>query len=79
WGFYLFLWLALGGALLLGAFLLYGSLNLIYIVIQDRWSFLVCFEDYGDYKKSVPFLIPTGKSLRRCVQSFYVPKGGRTA
>lgn len=69
-GFYFSLWLALSGSLLLLAGILFSLLNLIYIFLQDRWIFMKTFPDYGDYKKTTPFLIPTYRSLSRCVQSF---------
>ncbi|MEL7658112.1 MAG: hypothetical protein AAGU75_19640, partial [Bacillota bacterium] len=50
-GFYLFLWLALTGPLLLFAGILFSLLNLFYIILQDRWTFMKVFPDYSDYKK----------------------------
>jgi protein-S-isoprenylcysteine O-methyltransferase Ste14 len=69
-GFYFSLWLALSGPLLLIAGILFSLLNLIYIILQDRWIFMEIFPDYGEYKKTTPFLIPNSRSLRRCVQTF---------
>jgi protein-S-isoprenylcysteine O-methyltransferase Ste14 len=69
-GFYFSLWLALSGSLLLLAGILFSLLNLIYILLQDRWIFMKTFPDYGEYKKTTPFLIPNGRSLKRCVQTF---------
>lgn len=69
-GFYLSLWLALSGPLLLIAGAVFSLLNLLYIILQDRWIFMKAFPDYGDYKKTTPFLIPNYQSLNRCVQSF---------
>ncbi|MEG1869451.1 MAG: hypothetical protein RR205_01230 [Oscillospiraceae bacterium] len=76
-GFYLFLWLSIGGTLLFTQFIFFSILNLIYIIIQDNWSFIICFNDYNDYKKEVPFLIPTAKSLQHCLETFHSSKGGR--
>lgn len=69
-GFYFSLWLALSGSLLLLAGIVFSLLNLAYIVLQDRWIFMKTFSDYGEYKKTTPFLIPTRQSLKRCVQTF---------
>ncbi len=69
-GFYFSLWLALPGSLLLSAGILFSLLNLIYIILQDRWIFMRTFPDYGEYKKTTPFLIPNGRSLKRCMQTF---------
>ena len=69
-GFYFSLWLALSGSLLLTAAVLFSLLNLFYIILQDRWIFMEIFADYGDYKKTTPFLFPNYQSLYRCVQTF---------
>lgn len=69
-GFYLFLWLALSGSLLLLAGILFSLLNLLYIILQDQWTFMKVFPDYSDYKKTTPFLFPTYKSLSRCMKTF---------
>lgn len=41
----------------------FSLLNLAYAGFQDRYSFPKTFCDYSDYQKSVPFLIPTKKSI----------------
>lgn len=69
-GFYFSLWLALPGSLLLLAAVLFSLLNLIYIILQDRWILIRTLADYNDYKKTTPFLIPNCQSLSRCVQTF---------
>lgn len=69
-GFYFSLWLGLSGSLLLKAGILFSLLNLVYIILQDQWIFMKTFPDYGEYKKTTPFLIPTCQSLKRCVQTF---------
>lgn len=69
-GVYLFLWLSLGGELLFAQFVIYSALNVLYIIIQDNWSFLKCFDDYAEYKKETPFLIPNRKSMMRGVDTF---------
>lgn len=69
-GFYLSLWLAWPGALLLTAGILFSLFNVAYIILQDRWIFMKTFPDYGEYKRTTPFLIPTCRSLKRCVETF---------
>lgn len=39
-------------------------LNLIYILLQDRWTFPHIFCDYADYRRRVPFIIPTIGSIK---------------
>lgn len=37
-------------------------MNLIYIMIQDKWIFIREFSDYVEYQKEVPFLLPNCKN-----------------
>lgn len=69
-GFYFFYWLSIGSVLLLWAAVLYSVLNLLYILIQDRFSFPRIFSNYDVYKCGTPFLIPTLSSFKRCLQTF---------
>lgn len=69
-GFYFSLWLALPAPLLLLAAVLFSFLNLLYIVLQDRWILIRTLAGYDDYKKTTPFLIPNRQSLTRCVRTF---------
>lgn len=69
-GFYFCLWLALGSKPLLVMAGWFSFLNFCYIVLQDFYTFPKVFSDYADYRKRVPFLIPNGKSLKRCIDTF---------
>ena len=66
-GFYFSLWFALGSAALLWIAILYSGLNVAYIILQDMVTFPRIFSDYADYRRRVPFLLPTPASLKRCV------------
>ncbi len=44
------------------------ALNVVYIIIQDLWSFSILFVDYNEYKKETPFLIPTIKSIQKAMK-----------
>ena len=62
-GMFLFLGMAaLPGRLLIHG-MLFSLLNLAYAWFQDRITFPRTFCDYDDYKKQVPFLIPTKNSI----------------
>lgn len=52
-------WLGERSALCCGLLCL---MNLIYIILQDRYTFPHIFDDYVDYRRRVPFL-PTAKSI----------------
>lgn len=76
-GFYLFAWLAAGGAALLAAFALYTALDALYVLWQDRVIFPVSIENYAAYRRSTPFLLPTAASLRRCLATLSVKSNGK--
>ena len=69
-GFYICLWLAFGTKPLLVMAICFSLLNFCYVILQDLYTFPKVFSDYTDYKKRVPFLIPNGKSMKRCMDTF---------
>lgn len=69
-GAYFSLWLMFGTMPWLAMAVWFSFLNFCYIVLQDCYTFPKIFSDYGDYKKRVPFLIPNGKSFKRCLETF---------
>ena len=69
-GFYICLWLAFGTKPLLVMAIWFSLLNFCYVILQDLYTFPKVFSDYGDYQKRVPFLIPNGKSMKRCMDTF---------
>ena len=40
--------------------------KILYVLFQDLYSFPRTFSNYGKYKESTPFLIPSRKSLMHC-------------
>lgn len=67
-GLFLCLW-GLSGNLGSGKYFLSMILcNYLYIILQDLWTFPNTFVNYGIYKKSTPFLIPNGKSIKQCLR-----------
>lgn len=68
--FYLFLAIMTKEGLMYQICFLYSFWNLIYVLFQDRVTFRKTFADYDTYQASVPFLIPTGKSIRRCLSNY---------
>ena len=41
-------------------------LNILYIVLQDKWTFIHTFSDYEDYRRETPFLIPRISDVVKC-------------
>lgn len=62
--FYLFLCLFLSNPVLLVGLFLYTGCNFFYICLQDHYIFPLYIRDYKEYKKNVPFLLPTRQSIR---------------
>ncbi|MBQ4354242.1 MAG: hypothetical protein IJC71_05040 [Clostridia bacterium] len=62
---YLFFGLAAHPSPLLPCGMIFSVLNLGYVWFQDRVTFVKTFDDYEDYKKRVPFIIPTPVSIRQ--------------
>lgn len=68
-GLYLCLAIAVPEPSVICAGVIFCVCNLLYVIVQDVWTFPNCFADYRSYKKKVPFLIPTGKSLSECIRT----------
>ncbi len=66
---YLFMGLALHLWLFYVASAVFCSLNLLYVLFQDRWTFMRIFPDYGQYKQETPFLLPDRSSITKCIQT----------
>lgn len=67
-GFCLCLWLAAGFPAY--AALSYSVLNLALVTYEDYYVFPQILSGYGEYKRSVPFLIPTQESVKRCLKHY---------
>lgn len=72
--FYFFLFLTLPRYELLTGIIILCICNFLYICAEDRFFFPRMFSNYGGYKKRVPFLVPTKKSIIKCYQ-FFKKKG----
>jgi len=73
------MYLLLGAATLPGDLLMHGMvfslLNLAYAWFQDRITFPRTFCDYESYQQRIPFLIPTGESIRLAWNTRIRPDG----
>lgn len=67
---YAFLYLALPTERMLLLFLATTICNVLYVMIQDIWTFPNLFQNYEDYKKETPFLLPNPRSLKRCITTW---------
>lgn len=78
-GFYIFLSLGLGKPFMLAAGAVYTGMNLLYVLLQDRYTFPRLFEGYEEYRKNTPFLIPNGASIRKCINDLRTDGRRQTA
>lgn len=49
-------------------------MDVIYIVLQDKFFFPRMFPEYGSYQKLTPFLIPNKHSISACLKSVRLRK-----
>jgi protein-S-isoprenylcysteine O-methyltransferase Ste14 len=57
---------------LLAATPLWTAIDLLYVVVQDRLIFPRLFGDsYRDYRRVTPFIIPTARSIRLCLETWH--------
>lgn len=68
--FYLFLWITSGKMMMLWAGIIWTTLDVIHVYIQDRWFFPQTLVGYEIYKNNVPFLIPNRISIRKCLSAY---------
>jgi len=72
--FHLCLAFAAGSVLLLVAVPFWTGMNVVLVAVEDSVFFPKTFgKSYGQYQKTVPFLIPTGTSIRQCFATFQMP------
>ena len=70
-GTYLMLGLAALPTHMINRCLVFSLLNLAYAWFQDHITFPKTFCDYADYKKHVPFLIPTKSSVSMAYKTLF--------
>lgn len=63
-GLFLCLWAAAGVPLF--AVFFFSGLNILLVAFEDCWVFPQKLQGYQNYKRSTPFLLPNGKSVRAC-------------
>lgn len=68
--FHLFLWFIVWDNRSMIIMLLLCILDILYMVLQDLYTFPRTFSNYKEYQKKVPFIVPTGISIRRCLKGY---------
>ncbi len=52
---------------ILVAGLIWTGINIIYVVIQERFIFTKIFKHYGKYVETTPMLLPSKNSIEKCI------------
>lgn len=68
-GLYFSLWLLILTTVSAITFLIYILMDILYVILQERFIFLKTFDDYREYQMNTPFLIPNRDSIKKCIQT----------
>lgn len=71
WLFGLMLCLWAGAGLDAVSVMVYTVLNIALAFFEDRFVFPGLMDGYAEYKNTVPFLLPSPRSVRRCITQIY--------
>ena len=72
--FYMFLAWGMNSREVMSYGIIISIWNVLYVILQDCYSFPLTFINYRSYQKETPFLIPTRKSIRTCLSTLYRKK-----
>ena len=61
--------------LLLLAIPIWLTLDILWVVLQERFLLSRVFPEYASYRRTTPMLIPTRRSLKACYQSIWQVAG----
>ncbi len=50
-------------------------MDILWVLLQDKYFFVLMFKDYRQYQKETPILIPTRLSILRCLKTLNVGGG----
>ena len=66
---FFFFFFATGAKQLILAGIIWTSIDVFHVYLQEKLFFPKMFPKYKDYMREVPMLIPTGKSIKRCMDT----------
>jgi len=49
--------------------IIWSSINVVYVLLQERVVFHKLFENYNTYSKDTPMIIPNIKSIKKCINT----------
>ncbi|MEI7667916.1 MAG: methyltransferase [Erysipelotrichaceae bacterium] len=74
WGFALWILgaaIAMGSVLALYCAIIWTSLDILHVILQDIWIFEKTIPGYAEYKRRVPFLFFGSTEIKRCMQTLW--------
>jgi protein-S-isoprenylcysteine O-methyltransferase Ste14 len=60
--------------LLLIASPIWLAMDILHVIIQDKFFFGKMFKDYDDYRRGTPMLIPSRRSISACLRTLRQPR-----
>ncbi len=66
---FFFFFFTTGAKQLIPAGIIWTSIDVFHVYLQEKLFFPKMFPRYKDYMRDVPMLIPTGKSIKKCIDS----------
>ena len=66
---FLFLFFASGSVLLISAGIIWTSIDVLHVYLQEKLFFFKIFPEYRTYIKTTPMLIPTKSSIKKCIST----------
>lgn len=73
---FLFFFLATGAELLIAAGIIWTCLDVLHVYLQEKLFFTRMFPGYAGYMESTPMLIPTSRSLKKCISTIIRRRNG---
>lgn len=67
---FFFFFLTTGAKQLIAAGIIWTSIDVFHVYLQEKLFFPKMFPRYKDYMREVPMLIPTGQSIKKCIDTF---------
>jgi protein-S-isoprenylcysteine O-methyltransferase Ste14 len=66
---FFFFYLTTGALQLVWAGIIWTSIDVFHVYLQEKLFFPKMFPRYKDYMRDVPMLIPTGQSIKKCIST----------
>ena len=68
---FFFYYFATGAKYMISAGIIWTALDVLHVYLQEVYFFPRMFPEYKTYMTTTPMLIPSGKSIRKCLNSLF--------